>query len=331
MSLNINKILLEREMGMYGIISTWRMAYSGIVNAYEQLNNGACAGDILEQSINEVEAFENFISVGLGGLPNEEGTVQLDAAYMDGSTFEVGAVAGLEDIVQAVSVARALSKDRYNVFRVGEGVKKYALSNGFKEKSLLTEYNQDLWRKRLSQVETNQLSPYDGHDTIGTVVVDNNKNVVAGTSSSGLFMKKQGRVGDSPLPGSGLYADSDIGGAAATGLGEDLMKGILSYETVRKMGNGLSPMDAAQTTLNDFEKKLARKCGKVGAMSLVAMNNNGEWGIATNVDFTFVVATKQSAPAIYLSYRNKDGFTIIEKAEKKWMEDYILNVKLRQE
>lgn len=318
-------------MYMYGMISTWRMAYEGVVKYYEQLKDGTFAGDILEKSINEVEAFENFISVGLGGLPNEDGKVQLDAAYMDGSTFEIGAVAGLEDIVHAVSVARKLSKDRYNIFRVGEGSRKFAIDEKFEEKTLLTEYNKALWEKRVSQVNSKELSPYDGHDTIGTVVVDTNSNVLAGTSSSGLFMKKQGRVGDSPLPGSGFYADSDIGGVTATGLGEDLMKGLLSYETVRKMGQGLSPMDAAQMTLKEFEEKLARKFGKVGAMSLVAMNNKGEWGIATNVDFTFVVATEHEDPAIYISRRDENGVTVIDKAGKDWVENYIANVHLRQE
>lgn len=318
-------------MNMYGMISTWRMAYEGVVNQFERLKEGEFAGNVLEASIREIEDFENFISVGYGGLPNEEGKLQLDAAYMNGSTFEIGAVAGMEDIKNPISVARLLSQDRFNIFRVGDGAKKFAKSAGFLSENLLTDYSKNKWEERLKQVENEELTPYDGHDTVGTVVLDKDKNIVSGTSSSGLFMKKKGRIGDSPLPGSGFYADSDIGGATATGLGEDLMKGILSYEVVRRMGMGLSPMDAAQTSLKDFEEKLERKYGKVGAMSLVCMNNKGEWGIATNVDFTFVVATNEQEPTIYTSKRTENGETVIEKAAAEWVEEYLSNVLTRQE
>lgn len=316
---------------MYGIISTWRMAYEGVTHHFDLLKTGGFAGDVLEKSINEVENFENFISVGYGGLPNEEGNVQLDGAYMDGSTFEVGAVAGMEDIKNPISVARQLSQDRFNTFRVGPGASKFAVLNNHEKNDLVTTHAKEKWKKRKKEVENQLLSPYDGHDTIGTVVLDKQKNVVSGTSSSGLFMKKDGRIGDSPLPGSGFYADSDIGGAAATGLGEDLMKGILSYEVVRKMEEGHSPMEAAQLTLSSFEKKLNKKYGKVGAMSLICMNKDGEWGVATNVEFTFVVATEQLEPTIYISNKNDDGETVIEKPSEEWVKDYLDNLATRAE
>lgn len=312
---------------MYGMIATWRMAYEGVANNFGALSEGAFAGDVLEASINDVENFANFISVGYGGLPNEEGEIQLDAAYMNGSTFEIGAVAGIEEIKNPISVAKRLSQERFNCFRIGSGAADYAEENGFTKENLMTPYAKEMWDKRSELVKQGQLTPYDGHDTIGTVVVDNNEHVVAGTSSSGLFMKKSGRIGDSPLPGSGFYADSEIGGACATGLGEDLMKGILSYETVRRMGEGLPPMDAAQLTLSLFEEKLKQKYGKVGAMSLVCMNNKGEWGIATNVDFTFVVATKEEEPTIFISYRDDEGMTRIEKQTPDWISAYLENLK----
>lgn len=307
------------------------MAYYGVLNNWEKLAQGAFAGDVLENSIKEVEDFANFISVGYGGLPNEEGIVQLDAAYMDGSTFEIGAVAGMEDIYNPISVARKLSKERLNILRVGHGAKKYAVSEKFRSGELLTKKAKEKWLERMRKMETGELTPYDGHDTIGTVVLDQFKHVVAGTSSSGLFMKKDGRVGDSPLSGSGFYADSDCGGATATGLGEDLMKGILSYETVRKMGEGTSPSEAAQETLNQFERKLKRKYGKAGAMSLICMNTNGEWGVATNVPFTFVVATKKQEPAIYTANRKKDDTLVIKKISDERLKDYLDNLAYRTE
>ncbi|MBM6615438.1 N(4)-(beta-N-acetylglucosaminyl)-L-asparaginase [Desemzia sp. RIT804] len=315
----------------YGMIATWRMAYEGVIHQSEHLADGSSAGDVLEGVIKEVEEFANFISVGYGGLPNEDGTVQLDAAFMDGTTFETGAVAGLENIKNPISVARKLSKERFNSFLIAEGAKKFAVKNGFEQEDLLTEKSKEKWEEKKKKIELKEMTPYDGHDTIGMVVLDKANHMAAGTSSSGLFMKKNGRVGDSPLPGSGFYVDSDIGGAAATGLGEDLMKGMLSYETVRKMEEGLSPEDAAQRTLEEFEKKLERKYGKVGAMSLVCMNNKGEWGIATNVEFTFVIATKTQKPTIYISNRSEDGQLIIEKPTKEWMKDYQGNLNNRIE
>lgn len=315
----------------YGMIATWRMAYEAVARQAEALAKGEEAGNVLETVINEVEDFANFISVGYGGLPNEKGVVQLDAAYMDGSTFAVGAVAGMENIMNPLSVARKLSGERFNSFLVGEGAQEYARQQGWPVENLLTRQTRERWEKRVQEVASREMTPYDGHDTIGMVVLDTNRRLVAGTSSSGLFMKREGRIGDSPLPGSGYYADSDIGGASATGLGEDLMKGILSYEVVRKMAEGHSPMDAAQLTLAEFEEKLRRKYGKVGAMSLVCMNNQGEWGIATNVAFTFVVHTYNEEATVYLADRDEAGTVTIKATTSDWISEYLTNVNIRLE
>lgn len=176
-------------------------------------------------------------------------------------------------------------------------------------------------------MEKTNLSPYDGHDTVGVVALDKSQSMAAGTSSSGLFMKKQGRVGDSPLSGSGFYVDSKIGGAAATGLGEDLMKGCLSYEIVRLMGEGLSPQAACDQAVYRFSDTLKERYGKAGASSLIAMNNEGEWGVATNVEFTFSLATEKEQPAIYLANPGPEQNTIIEPITKEWLEAYEKRIK----
>ena len=152
---------------------------------------------------------------------------------------------------------------------------------------MLTARAHKLWAKRVQEINEKNLSPYDGHDTVGMVSLDQDAGMAAGTSTSGLFMKKPGRTGDSALSGSGFYVDSDIGGATATGLGEDLMKGCLSYEIVRLMGSGLSPQAACDQAVYPFVEKLKKRYGKVGEFSLIALNNQGEWGVATNVEFTF--------------------------------------------
>lgn len=222
----------------WGAIATWRMAHDGLLKATEELQQGGAAGTAVEQLIKEVEDYPFYKSVGYGGLPNEEGILEMDAAYMDGDTFAIGAVAGITDVKNPISVAKALSKEKFNSFRVGAGATKYSMLHGFERKNMLTERANQWWQKRLKEIQENQLDPYDGHDTVGAITLDQTGSMAAGTSSSGLFMKKAGRVGDSPLSGSGFYVDSEIGGAAATGLGEDLMKGCLSYEIVRLMGRG---------------------------------------------------------------------------------------------
>jgi isoaspartyl peptidase/L-asparaginase-like protein (Ntn-hydrolase superfamily) len=304
----------------WGIIATWGMAYEGIDKAAKELAKDLNAGDALEHAIKIVENNPLYRSVGCGGLPNEQGIVELDAAFMDGDQFNIGAVAGIQDVKNPISVARKLSNNQFNRFLVGQGATTFAQKNGFERMNMLTVESRTIWEKRVEEMKTKDLSPYDGHDTVGVVCLDYRKSMAAGTSSSGLFMKKQGRVGDSPLSGSGFYVDSEIGGATATGLGEDLMKGCLSYEIVRLMGEGLSPQEAANKALYDFEEKLVRRKGNAGAMSLICMNNEGQWGVATNVEFPFVVATEEEEPTVYIANKGEGYSTIIEKATKEQIE-----------
>lgn len=305
----------------WGIIATWRMAYEGIELAAELLANKGLASDGVEKAIQYVEDFPYYKSVGFGGLPNEHGEVELDAAYMDGNTLAVGAIGGLMDYRNPVSIAKKLSDERYNNFLVGPGAEHYAHRHGFTRKNMLTDRAKQQWKKRVKQVQEQGLSPYDGHDTVGMISLDQQGRMISATSTSGLFMKKKGRVGDSPLCGSGFYVDSDIGGATATGLGEDLMKGCLSYEIVRLMDSGMSPQKAADQALFGFSDKLARKYGKVGAMSVVCMNSQGEWGVATNVEFSFVVATSDLVPTIFIANPNGNE-TSYEPATQKWLDAY---------
>ncbi len=305
---------------MWGIIATWRMAFDGVTAASQLLREGLDVGDAIESAVRLVEDNPAYKSVGYGGLPNIEGEVQLDAAFMDGDTFQIGGVAGMSDVKNPISVAKQLSKERFNSFLVGDGARKYAMLNGFEMKNLLTDHAKAAWETRLAEIQKNQLSAYDGHDTVGMVGLDISGSMATGVSSSGLFMKHPGRVGDSPLSGSGYYVDSEIGGAAATGLGEDLMKGCLSYEIVRLMKDGRTPQAACDQAVYDFSDRLAKRNGKAGAFSLIAMNRQGEWGVATNVEFTFVVATETQQPTMYLATPG-DTQTKIELITEEWLEE----------
>ncbi|MGN3394346.1 N(4)-(beta-N-acetylglucosaminyl)-L-asparaginase [Enterococcus gallinarum] len=312
---------------MWGMIATWRMAHDGVLAAKELLEGQASCKDAVETAIKAVEDYPFYKSVGYGGLPNERGIVEMDAAFMDGETFKIGAVAGITDVANPISVARQLSDEKFNSFRVGQGATEYAMLAGFERKNMLTERAKKIWEKRLAEIAASNLDPYDGHDTVGVVALDTQQQMAVGTSSSGLFMKKQGRVGDSPLSGSGFYVDSTIGGAAATGLGEDLMKGCLSYEIVRLMGEGLSPQAACDRAVYGFEERLRKRYGKAGAFSLIALDKNGAWGVATNVEFTFSVATSDQEAAIYMANPGPDQTTVITPITQEWLDAYEARIK----
>ena len=308
---------------MWGIIATWRMAYEGIEKASEMLKAGGDAGDAIETAVREVEDFPYYKSVGYGGLPNEEMEVELDAAYMDGDTLDIGAVAAIKDFANPVSIARRLSKEPVNNLLVWEGAEKFAHKEGFERKNMLTDRAKIHYRNRKKEIAQTEIKPYAGHDTVGMVCLDTRGKMTSATSTSGLFMKKKGRVGDSPISGSGFYVDSKVGGASATGLGEDVMKGCVSYEIVRLMKEGMHPQEACEKAVAMFDRELKERRGKAGDMSLIAMNNKGEWGVATNIEgFSFAVATENEAPVVYLT-KNVDGKCIHEVASREWLDNYM--------
>ena len=308
---------------MWGIIATWRMAVEGISKASQVLAEGGDAGDAIEIAVREVEDFPYYKSVGYGGLPNEEMEVELDAAFMDGDTLDIGAVAAIKDYANPVSIARRLSKEKVNCLLVGEGAEKFAHQEGFERKNMLTKRAKIHYKNRVKEVQNQTIKPYAGHDTVGMVCLDMNGKMTSATSTSGLFMKKKGRVGDSPIVGSGFYVDSHVGGASATGLGEDLMKGCISYEIVRLMKEGMHPQAACEKAVNDLEKTLIERRGSAGDLSLIAMNNKGEWGVATNIEgFSFAVATALQKPIVYLTKR-VDGKCQHEEASQEWLDNYM--------
>ncbi|QAT61422.1 MULTISPECIES: N(4)-(beta-N-acetylglucosaminyl)-L-asparaginase [Tissierellales] len=307
----------------WAIIGTWRMALEGIEKAAELLVNRGNSGDAVETAIKMVEDFPYYKSVGYGGLPNENGEVELDAAFMNGDTLSIGAVGGIKNFKNPISIAKKLSKEEFNCFLIGQGAEEYADKNGFERKNMLTDRAIIHYKNRLKETADKRLTPYKGHDTVGIVSLDLNDSMACGTSTSGLFMKKRGRLGDSPLVGSGFYVDSEIGGAVATGLGEDIMKGCISYEIVRLMGEGCSPQEAADKAVFKLNNILVDRRKKSGDISVVCINNRGEFGAATNAEgFSFVVATEKLSLTAYVC-SVKDNKTIYEVATEEWMDNYM--------
>lgn len=278
---------------MWGMIATWEMAKAGVKIGSERLHKGHHIFDALEVCVKDVENNPEFTSVGYGSLPNRNGVVELDASFMDGDTLSIGAVASIRDYENPCSIARSLLQRQFNNFLVGIGAEEYACKMGFTRKNMLTSSSKQKWEAHKEKVETKHLNPYMGHDTVCVIGVDQNRHMAACTSTSGLFYKEPGRVGDAPIPGSGFYVDSEIGGARATGLGEDIMKGCTCFHIVQYMKMGMTPQKACEKVTLDLNELLIKKRGKAGDISVVAMNKDGVYGAATNIEsFPFVVDTE---------------------------------------
>lgn len=338
---------------MWTIIATWRMAFDGIGCASGQLRQGRSAADAVEIAVRDVEDNPYFKSVGFGGLPNEEMDVECDAAFMDGDSLEFGAIGAARNIANPVSVARSLAHGDANNFLVGEGVTKYAAQEGFEIKNMLSDRAIAYYRRRVEQegmrvpgsdrvlaepeaaeevargsvpvapIEDEGTTP-NGHDTVGVAALDLNGSIAAATSTSGLFMKRPGRVGDSPVPGAGFYADSDAGAAVSTGLGEDVMKCCVAHEIVRLMGEGVHPQAACEQAVKAATDKLKKHRGHAGDISFVAVDTQGRWGAASNIEgFSFVVESEREKPCTYLVHPQPDGTCKLEVASEAWVSEYM--------
>jgi isoaspartyl peptidase/L-asparaginase-like protein (Ntn-hydrolase superfamily) len=268
-------------------IATWGFGKAAVERAGQILNAGGPALDAVEKGVNLIEGDPNEHSVGYGGLPNADGVVELDAAIMDGKTHDVGSVAGLTHIPCAISVARRVLEASPHAMLIGDGALAFAIAQGFETEHLLTDLSTARWRAWHEQqrgVDT------DSHDTIGLVALDSERNMASGCSTSGLAYKHPGRVGDSPLIGAGLYVDNDIGGANATGLGEEILKFCPCFLVVEYMRSGDSPMVACQKTIERIvQKKPQNSAVQIG---LIALNRNGEFGAAsTERSFPYAIWT----------------------------------------
>jgi len=280
---------------MYALIGTWRMCLDGARKGTALLHDRCVAGDAVEQAIRMVEDEPGYASVGYGGLPDRSGHVFLDAAYMDGSTLRMGGVMSAENIRNPISLARRLCGRKTNCLLAGRGAEEAAVALGLPMRDMRTEASMEKWREAVAR-QRQQLSAYQGHDTVCVLALDEAGGMAAGTSTSGLFMKDPGRIGDSPLIGSGFYCDAKVGAAAATGLGEDIMRGCLSYEVVSLMRRGAAPGEACQQALSALVERMQVQGEEDPSISLIALAADGAFGAATTLEtFPFAAGRGQEA------------------------------------
>tara|TARA_B100001250_G_scaffold58533_1_gene45566 strand:+ start:1808 stop:2773 length:966 start_codon:yes stop_codon:yes gene_type:complete len=260
------------------VLSTWDHGISANNSAMDILNNNGTALDAVESGVRVTEADPSSQSVGLGGRPDQDGHVTLDACIMD-SDGNAGSVAFLRDIKHPISVARKVMKLTDHVMLVGAGAKRFALENGFQEENLLTDKSKEEWLqwKRDNSVK-DSWGPNDEHDTISTLARDNEGNLSGACTTSGLAYKLHGRVGDSPIIGAGLYVDNEIGAVGATGKGEEVIKTCGSFLVVELMRQGYSAMDACEEAVNRILRKQSGKSDfQIG---YIALRKDGQVGFS---------------------------------------------------
>ena len=261
------------------VISTWSHGIPANEASIKVLENNGSALDAVEEGVRVTEADAENQSVGLGGRPDSEGNVTLDACIMD-SDGNAGAVGFLQNIKHPISVARKVMEETDHVMLAGKGALKFALKNGFKRENLLTEESRKGW---LEWKKNNRIKeswgPNDDHDTITSLAQDNEGNLSGACTTSGLAYKLHGRVGDSPIIGAGMYVDNEVGASGATGVGELVMKTCGSFLVVELMRQGYSAMEACNEAVDRIIKQ---EDGKTKLqVGYIALGKDGSIGYAS--------------------------------------------------
>ncbi len=264
----------QSEKGFPIVISTWRHGISANEEAMEVLQNDGKAIDAVEAGVRIPEADPEVSSVGLGGRPDSDGHVTLDACIMD-ETGNCGSVSFLEDIMHPISVARLVMENTPHVMLAGKGAQQFALENGFKKENLLIERAEKRWKEWLEKSEYKPIINIENHDTIGLLALDKRGDISGACTTSGLSWKLHGRVGDSPVIGAGMFVDNEVGGACATGVGEAVLKTLGSFLVVELMRQGATPQEACEEAIARIVKNQDYKDMQIGYL---AINKEGEHG-----------------------------------------------------
>ncbi|MDQ3535732.1 MAG: N(4)-(beta-N-acetylglucosaminyl)-L-asparaginase, partial [Bacteroidota bacterium] len=237
------------------------------------------------------------------GHPDRDGRVTLDACIMD-ENGNCGAVAFLEHIKHPISVARLVMERTPHVMLVGEGALIFAIEQGFEKENLLTVESENDWKKWLETSEYKPLINIENHDTIGMLAIDEQRNISGACTTSGMAYKLNGRVGDSPIIGAGLFVDNEIGGACATGVGEAVIKTVGSHLVVELMRHGKTPAQACKLAVERLIKK--QKNYKELQVGYLAINKNGEYGAySIQSGFDFAVHDGKGGRLIDAPYKIK--------------------------
>lgn len=256
------------------VVATWSPNIKATEAAWNIIADGGKAVDAVEQGVQVPEGDPNDQSVGYGGRPDRDGNVTLDACIMD-ENGNCGSVCYLQHIKHPIAVARKVMDETPHVILAGEGALQFALSKGFKRENLLTEKSKAEWNEWMKEKDYKPIINIENHDTIGMLALDKNGDMSGACTTSGLAFKMQGRVGDSPIIGAGLFVDNEIGAATATGMGEAVLKTLGSFLVVELMRQGRTPQEACEEAVMRIVKKQKYQDFQIGYL---AMNKKGEVG-----------------------------------------------------
>ncbi len=297
------------------VVSTWDFGVPANRAAWVVLEAGGSALDAVETGARWAETGQCNATVGRCGYPDRDGYVTLDASIMRGDGG-CGAVAALEDIDHPISVARKVMEQTPHVLLVGAGARQFALAQGFTPRSLRTPEAEKAWREWLKtsaykpeiNIERRALpGNKENHDTIGMLALGADGRMAGACTTSGMAFKLRGRVGDSPIIGAGLYVDDAVGGATASGVGEEMLRNAASFLVVELMRQGHAPAEACRIAI---ERVVAKRpeASKTLQVCFLAMNLHGEVGaFALHRGFVYAVcdADRQDAllesPSVYAS------------------------------
>lgn len=285
----------ERPPGRPLVVSTWDFGLSANRAAWEVLGSNGRALDAVEAGARQVEGDPSVQTVGLGGYPDRDGQVTLDACIMD-EKGHAGAVGCLTDIVHAVSVARRVMEKTPYVMLVGEGALAFAEQEGFMRQSLLTPESQKAWRtwrasegRPANPDSSGSAGDAGNHDTIGILALDAAGDLSGACTTSGLAFKRHGRVGDSPIIGAGLFVDNEVGAATSTGVGEANMRICGTHTVVELMRQGRSPGEACKQAVQRVVRQDSQYAASI-QLGFLAISKQGEVGAyCLQQGFTYAV------------------------------------------
>ena len=277
------------------VLLTWVHGLEANRAAWEILSKGGKAVDAVEHGVRVTEADLANRSVGIGGRPDRDGHVTLDACIMDEKS-RCGAVAFMEGIAHPISVARAVMETTQHVMLVGEGAEKFAIENGFEQAKMpIPEVKKDWqnWKKENKDLFKKPIINHENHDTIGMIAMDANGDLSGACTTSGWAYKMHGRVGDSPIIGAGLFVDNEIGAATSTGLGEAIIRVAGSSMVVELMRHGYTPLDACKEVVNRIIKKHSDLTNlQCGFIAIDKKGNIGSYSVYAGFNFALKTATE---------------------------------------
>ena len=281
-------------------ISTWKTTEAN-QKAGQMLDKGEHALDAAVAGVAIEEENPKNTTVGYGGAPDRTGKVTLDACVMN-HLGDCGSVVAVENIVNVARLAKDVMEKTPHVMLSGKGAEEFAISQGYKKTDLLTDQSKKEWEEWLKDQDYRPIINIENHDTIGMLRIDKNNNLSGACTTSGLAYKMKGRVGDSPIIGSGLFIDNKIGGAVATGLGEEVVKTVGSFLVVELMRQGLSPQEACEKAVKRIVSNNSQE--NKFQVAYIAMNKKGEVG-SYSIEPGFT----------YMDYVNGENKEIFSKSE----------------